>query len=166
MHEKNWDFCPELKFTYHGRKDNGHGLRYWHTPGVMDAGISVSVNADKDGCIYIELCKDSFVGGQLLDKIKFKPEVNKEYTVYMREQYPGRIYVNAHYERVAGRWKYNQEKENDKEPKIPTPEPMMRLVRLSHPMTVASKIFTEFAKEFSEESSPTINYIQMTRSQA
>lgn len=169
MHEKNWDFCPELKFIYHGRKDNGQGLRYWHTPGVMDGGISVSIDAGKDGYIYIELCKDSFIE-QLLDKIRFKPEVNKEYTAYMREQYPGRIYVSAHYERVAGRWKYDQEKEDTKESKTSfstlVPDHMMRLVRLSNPMTGASKIFTEFVKEFSEEPSPTINYIQMSRSQA
>lgn len=143
-----FDMCPELKFTYKGRKSRKSKI-HWHTPNVFDGGICVHGKILGDGYYHIQLLDDNFWGETIVDEIKFKPEVNKEYTIYMRKEYPRRIYVTAHYERV----KYEVPKEKPRPSNTAfdklTPDHMLRLVKLAHPQCVCNKIFSEFALEAS-----------------
>lgn len=144
----NCDMCPELKFTYRGRKSRKAKV-HWHTPNVFDGGICVHGQLENDGYYHIQLLDDNFWGETIVDEIKFKPEVNKEYTIYMHKEYPRRIYVTAQYERV----KYEVPKEESKPSNTAfdklTPDHMLRLVRLTNPQCISDKIFSEFALEAS-----------------
>ena len=149
--------CPDLKIKYCGKKDECHVD--WSTPGIMDGGISVSASFYKDGYIHVILTQNGFISWDL-DEIRFKPEINKEYTIYMKEKYPGRIYVGAHYERVGGHYKWVLDQEKlwktlgKTEPKGFTedlvPRQTLRIVRRANPQTVHNSIFKE---PFGEESS-------------
>lgn len=145
------EICPELKFTYKGRKSKKSKVS-WHTPNVLDRGICIHGQLEDDGYYHIQLLDDHFWGETLVDEIKFKPEINKEYTVYMCKEYPKRIYVTAQYERV--KHEASQELKEESRPlrnifSELTPDHMLQLVRLSHPQGIRSKTFSEFALETS-----------------
>ena len=145
-----------MKIIYKGKKDKGFG---WHTPGVMDAGIIVYGKMEEDKFYHITLLRDHFWGEELLDEIKFKPEINKEYSVYMDKDYPNKIYVGANYERVTyktpqeilGEFERDIEAKNveSKETTFESfvPSQMLRLVRLTNPQCASHKIFSEFPIE-------------------
>ena len=145
------EICPELKLIYKGRKSKKSKID-WHTPNVLDRGICIHGQLEDDGYYHIQLLDDHFWGETLADEIKFKPEINKEYTIYMRKEYPRRIYVTAQYERV--KHEAFQELKEESRPLENafgelTPNHMLQLVRLSHPQCTCSKIFSEFALEAS-----------------
>lgn len=152
--------CPEMKIIYKGKKDKGF---WWHTPGVMDGGIIVHGKMEEDKFYHITLLKDNFWGEEHLDEIKFKPEINKEYSVYMNKDYPNKIYVGANYERVTyktpqeilGEFEKDIEVKNAESKKTAfeslVPSQMMRLVRLANPQCVRDKIFSEFPIEAQNE---------------
>jgi len=91
-----WGPCPDLKFKYKNEKSSV----WYHTPGVMDGGRSLHGHLEEDGYFYIYLGETTFGGEITEDVIRFKPQKDKEYKVYMDPRIDNRIYIDTTYERV------------------------------------------------------------------
>jgi hypothetical protein len=89
--------CPDLILDY---KDKDSTVWY-HAPHVYDGGRMVQGHFnEKDGYFYVHMGCDSFIGMIDEDVIRFKPQVNTTYKVYMDPKILSKIYVNTTYERV------------------------------------------------------------------